>query len=118
MIVDQNNRRQLIEFLLNRWRFVMGCAAIERVFIATYLFAKDNNLPLPQVPPVIIPQACRQIEVIKHRIIEIIPEAKFIDYNFEAQAPLNQDDFVEVFIADHQQCIGKVKDIIKKMKIT
>lgn len=118
MVVDQNNRKQLIEFLLNRWQFVMGGAAVEKVYVAMRGFAKDNNLPLPQVPQITIPQACRQIEVIKHRIIEILPEAKFIDYSFEAQAPLNPDDFVEVFVADHQQCIGKVRDIIKKMKIT
>jgi len=118
MVVDHSNRKQLVEFLLNRWLFVMGGAAVERVFVATYQFAKNNNLPLPQVPPISIPQACRQIEVIKHRIIEILPEAKFIDYDFEAQAPLDPNDFVEVFIADHQQCIGKVRDVIKKMKIT
>lgn len=118
MIVDQNNRRQLVEFLLNRWQFVMGGAAVERVFVASYKFAENNNLPLPQIPPVAIPRACLQIEVIKHLIIEILPEVKFIDYNFEAQAPLDPNDFVEVFIADHQQCIGKVREVIKKMKIT
>ena len=64
-----------------------------------------------------MPHACRQITIIKKRIIEILPSTSFIDYNFEAQAPLKIDDFIEVFVADHYQCMSKVKDLVEKIQI-
>jgi len=69
------------------------------------------------MPLVTIPHACRQIEIIKQHIIEILPETLFIDYVYKAQAPLDPDDFVEVYIADHHQCITKVEEVMKRMRI-
>lgn len=117
MTANHNNRKQLIDFLINRWQLITGFAALERVYIATCDFAKTNGTPIPEAPSFTIPLACRQIEVIKHRIIEILPEANFIDYNYEAQAPLDPHDFVEVYVADHQQCISKVEEVVNRMKI-
>lgn len=118
MIAQKENCKQLIDFLINRWRLITNFAAIEKVYIASCQFAEANNLPIPQPSPIIIPKACRQIEVIKHRIIETLPEAHFIDYNYEAPAPLNPDTWVEMFIADHHQCISKVEAVVEKMQIT
>lgn len=118
MITSKENCKQLINFLTDRWRFITIFAAVERVYIASYHFAKANGLPIPQPPLIAIPKACRQIEVIKQRIIEILPEAHFIDYIFEAQAPLEPNDWIEMFVADHHQCITKVEDVIKKMQTT
>ncbi len=117
MITDTNNCKQLIDFLIRRWRLLANFAAIERVFVASCQFTEENNLPLPQTPSITIPKACHQIEIIKQRIIEILPEVSFIDYNYEAQAPLGPNDFMEVFIADHYQCIDKVEAVIEKMQI-
>jgi len=61
---------------------------------------------------------CLQIDIIKRRIIEILPESHFIDYTYEAQAPLNPQDFVELYIADHHQLAGKVVELMERMKIT
>lgn len=118
MITQGNNRKLLLDFLVQRWLLISELAAIERVYMAHYQFAKDNGHPLPVKPPVIEAQPCRQIEIIKQRIIEILPEANFIDYMYEAPAPLDPVDFVEVYIADHQQCAGKVKSLMQRMKVT
>lgn len=118
MITNDNNRKQLIDFLIYRWQSIINSAAVEKVYIASYNFAEANNLPIPQAPYFTIPQACRQIEIIKQHIIQILPEANFINYNYEAPAPLNPNDFVEVFIADHNQCISKIKNVVKRMQIT
>lgn len=117
MLINENNRKQLIDFLINRWKLITGFAAMERVYNASYSFAKKNGMDIPQPPPCTIPHACLQIQVLKHRIIEILPEAHFIDYDYEAQAPLDPNDWVELFIADHEQCINKVQDIIEKMQV-
>lgn len=118
MIAPKEDRKQLINFLIYRWRLITNFAAIERVFVAHYQYAKDNNLSTPQIPSIAIPQACRQIEIIKQRIIEILPETHFIDYTYESQAPLDPNDFVEMYIADHHQCISKVEEVMKRIQIT
>lgn len=118
MISTPTNKKQLIHFLLERWKNIIGFAAIERVFIATSQHAKANNQSPPEMPLPVICLPCRQIAIIKSRIIEILPEARFIDYEYEAPAPLNTTDFVEVYIADHQQCIEKVCTVIETLQIT
>jgi hypothetical protein len=91
---------------------------MERVYTAACKYTEKNNLQTPTIPTYVLIMPCRQIEIIKHRIIEILPEAHFIDYNYEAQAPLDPNDFVEVYIADHKQCMSKVKETMEKMQIT
>ena len=118
MITQGNNRKLLLDFLVQRWLLISGLAAMERVYMASYHFAKNSGQPLPTKPPIIEAQPCRQIEIIKQRIIEILPEANFIDYMYEAQAPLDPNDFMEVYVADHQQCASKVKSLMQRMKIT
>ena len=117
MISSKENRKQLINFLINRWKSIINFASVEKIYVASCSFAKANNLPVPKMPLIFIPQACRQIEIIKKYIIKILPETHFIDYDYETQAPLDPDDFVEMYVADHHQCIAKVEEIIKRMKI-
>lgn len=117
MIINNHNRKQLIDFLIQRWQLIIHFAALERVYMASCTFAANNNIPIPQKPIVMIPQACRQIKIIKQHIVSILPEAKFIDYSFEAQAPLDPKDFMEIFVADHYQCVEKVMEVMKKMQI-
>lgn len=117
MIINDDNKIQLINFLINRWKLITFFAAIERVHISLCSFAETNGIPTPEIPTMLVPQACRQIEIIKQHIIKILPEASFIDYSYEAQAPLDPSDFMEVFIADHNQCIEKVETVVKKMQL-
>lgn len=118
MIAQKENCKQLIDFLINRWKSITNFAAVEKVYVASYQFAKANDLPIPQPLLIAVPKACRQIEIIKQRIIEILPETYFIDYNYEAPAPLDPNDWIEMFIADNHQCIAKVEAVIKRMQIT
>jgi hypothetical protein len=118
MIASKKECRSLIDFLISRWKFVANFAAHERIYFALCEYARINNSSVPEQPPFIAFQPGRQIEIIKQRIIEILPEAHFIDYTYEAQAPLNLDDFAEVYVADHHQCINKVKELMQKMQIT
>lgn len=118
MMTLESKRKQLINFLMRRWHFLSNIAAIERVYLSSYKYAKENNQPIPDKPEFLIAQPCRQIEIIKNHIIDILPEAHFIDYSYEAPAPLDPNDFVEVFIADHHQCIRKVTQLMERMKVT
>lgn len=118
MITPKENCKQLIDFLVNRWLLISGLAAIERVYLASCQFAQNNNQPMPAKPPIIEAQPNRQIEIIKQHIISILPEAQFIDYIYEAQAPLDPNDFIEVYLADHQQCADKIRALMQRMKVT
>ena len=118
MITQGSNRKLLLDFLVQRWLFISGLAAMERVYVASCQFAQDNGQPAPSRPAVIEAQPGRQIEIIKQHIIEILPEARFIDYAYEAPAPLDPGDFMEMYIEDHKQCAEKVKTIMQRMKIT
>lgn len=118
MLVTSNNRRRLINFLIYRWQMLVELAAAERVYVATCEYAKQNGQTLP--PPSLIVQAqpCKQIGIIKQHIISIIPEAKFINYTYEAPIPLDPNDFIEIYIQDHQQCINKIYELMDRIKIT
>lgn len=111
------NRKQLIGFLMNRWKLITDFAAIEKVYITAYKHAEFYGEPMPDPPIIAVPQACRQIEIIKQYIIKLLPEARFIDYTFEAQAPLDPKDFAEIFVADHHQCISKVEEVIERTQL-
>ncbi len=118
MIIKQKNRKQLITFLLQRWYSIIGFSATEKVYYATCRNAREKKINPPTMPITAMAQPSRQIEIIKQKIIELLPEARYIDYTYEAPAPLNPNDFVEVFAEDHVQCINKICETMKKMHIT
>ena len=115
MIVTKNNRRQLLDFLLFRWKTRTTFAALEKVYVAAEEFAKSNNMQSPVKHLNIGVLPCRQILVIKNIIINILPEASFINYDYESPAPLNPEDFIEMFIEDHKQCISKVESLMDRL---
>lgn len=117
MIVQNSERKQLVQFLMRRWLTISGLAAAERVFVAACKYAEDNNHPAPEAPEFIFAQPCRQIEIIKQQIIATLPEANFIDYVYEAPAPLDPQDFVELYVAEQLQCMTKVNKLMKKMHV-
>lgn len=117
MLVNPSCRKQLIAFLLCRWQQMIGCAALERVYLASCAHAKDNDQPMPEMPIPVMALPCKQIAIIKDHIMAILPEASFINYEYAAPAPLDPSDFIEVFEADHNQCIGKVEEVMQKMQI-
>ena len=117
MLIPKTNKRALLEFLLHRWKLLSGIAALERVHVAQIQFAKQNNLPPPTQPQITVSQPCKQIDIIKKKIIATLPETHFIDYSYESPTQLDPKDFVEIFIGEQQQCIEKIEALMSKMKI-
>lgn len=110
--MNQSAQKEFINFLLRRWQSLIGFAAAERVHIASVAFAIENDKPEPMNPILSVPYPCRQIEIIKYQIISVLPKVKFIDYSYEAQAPLDPSDFVELFVSDHLLCMSKVEKVL------
>jgi len=118
MLIAPSNKRDLLNFLINRWKYISGLAAIERVYIASCNHAKENNLPKPEEPIFINTHPCLQITIIKQYIVDILPEAKFIQYDYRAPFPLDPSDFVELYLAEQTQCIDKVTALMEKLRIS
>lgn len=118
MIITPTKRKQLLEFLLSRWINIISASAVEIIHTAACQFATDNNLPNPETPILVNARPCVQIAIIKHRIVQILPEAKFIKYCYEPPAPLNTKDFIEIYTNDSKQCVGKVKELMERLQVT
>ena len=118
MIIPESGCKQLVNFLMSRWHMMSGIAAMERVYFSLCKYAQENGHPIPDKSPILEMQPGRQIDIIKQHIIEMLPEAGFIDYAYEPPAPLDPNDFVELFVAEQHQCIRKITRIMDKMKIT
>lgn len=117
MVIINDKKKSLLNFLIRRWEAIIGCAAIERVNIAICEYLHKNNIPIANIKPIPIPYPSRQIKIIKQYIIKILPEVHFIDYVFETQPPLNPNDFIEMYIADNHLCISKIREVMSKMEI-
>jgi len=113
-----SDTREWVSFLTNRWLALTELAAIERVYkVMVEQAQKHGELP-PSQPVTLLIQPCRQIDIIKRYIIEALPQASFIDYTFEAQAPLKPDDFAEIYMREQLQCVEKVRRLMDKMHIS
>lgn len=113
MVIQQNNRQPILHFLLRKWQVLTPIAVMERIWYATTAHAQT----IQQAPPAVVIRPTEQIAIIKQHIISILPEAKFINYNYEAPCPLISDDFNELYINEQFQCIDKVQELIKKLKV-
>lgn len=111
MLITKNKRKSILNFLLRRWQILTPLAAIEQV-LTTY----PNNAEEPIVK-IIAAEPGKQIAIIKQYIIYILPEASFINYDYESPCPLNPNDFMELYSNEQSQCISKVQTIIKKLRI-
>lgn len=118
MIITPTKRKQLLEFLISRWMNIIEASSVEIIHINACEIAKKNSLPNPETPIPAIARPCHQIEIIKHHIVQILPEASFIQYIYEPPAPLNPKDFVELHTNEHRQCANKVKELMEKLNIT
>jgi len=115
--ISQNNRKPILEFLLHRWQLLTSLSAAEIVWYAEKTCdPKDGDL-IQLIPIVISAQPTKQIMIIKRHIISILPEARFIDYNYETPCELIPKDFIELYANEQTQCISKVRELIKKLKV-
>lgn len=118
MLINTQGKKDLLNFLLQRWSMLSPVAGVERVYVASAIFAHQNNVPIPPQPDIIGCQPVKQIDMMKRLIIDMIPEAKFIDYHYEAPAPLSPDDFLELYVEENRQCITKVRNLMEQLKIS
>ncbi len=118
MIVTPKNKRRLLEFLISRWMDIVAASSVEIVHSNVCRAAENNKVDIPDIPVIAICRPSRQIDIIKHRIVEILPEADFIKYAYEPPAPLSPPDFIEIYAIEHRQCAGKVQTLMEKLDIT
>lgn len=118
MITTPTKRKQLLEFLISRWMNLVEASSVEIVYINARQYATDNDLCNPEMPILAIAQPRLQIQIIKRYIVQILPEAKFIEYSYEPPAPLEISDFIEIHAIDHKRCANRVKELMEKMNIT
>ena len=118
MIITPKNKKRLLEFLIDRWMNIVAASSAEIIYAKVCQIAEDNKLAIPDIPIITISKPSRQIDIIKHRIVEILPEADFIKYIYESPAPLSPPDFIEIYAREHIQCAGKVQTLIEKLNIT
>ena len=97
---------------------IVAASSAEIIHANACRIAEDNELTIPDIPVIAICRPSRQIDIIKHRIVEILPEANFIKYSYEPPAPLSPPDFIEIYAREHIQCAGKVQTLIEKLNIT
>jgi hypothetical protein len=102
--------------LLHRWEILSPLAAAQALCKSSpetlsmpffgHFFAKLTKEEMPY----------EQVEIIKSKIIELLPKAVFIKPTFESHN-LNPDDFTEIFVEHQDMCIKKVRELMQQMKI-
>ncbi|KKN09508.1 hypothetical protein LCGC14_1045930 [marine sediment metagenome] len=103
----------VINLLLIRWSILYQYAALEK--LQTRKSAQPTNIlaefNFAQGKPVL------QIEIIKLKIIELLPEASFIFPEFQDEADLAQDDFLEIYLEHQMLAIKKVREVLDTLGI-
>lgn len=107
------NCRAVINLLLTRWLVLYQYAALEKLQTrkSTQPTGMLSEFNFAQGKPVL------QIEIIKLKIMELLPEASFIFPEFQDETDLAQDDFIEIYM-DHQTlAIEKVRELLNTLRI-
>ncbi len=107
------NCRAIINLLLTRWLILHQYAAIEKLQTRkstqpTSMLVKFN---FSQGKPVL------QIEIIKLKIMELLPEASFIFPEFQDETDLAQDDFLEIYMEHQILAIKKIRALLDTLGI-
>lgn len=108
------NCRAVINLLLTRWLVLHQYAALEKLQTRKSSQPKGilSEFNFAQGKPVL------QIEIIKLKIIEILPEAAFIFPEFNDETDLTQDDFMEIFMEHQVLAIQKIRKLLDNLGIT
>lgn len=107
------NCRAVINLLLTRWLILHQYAAVEK--LQTRKSAQPTSALIgfnfEQGKPVL------QIEIIKLKIIELLPEAAFISPDFQDETDLTQEDFIEMYIEHQALAVQKVRKLLDTLGI-
>lgn len=103
----------VINFLLTRWLFLHQYAALEKIQTRKSMQPSGmlSDFNFAQGKPVL------QMEIIKLKIIELLPEAAFIFPEFQDEIDLAQDDFLEIYMEHQILAIQKVRELLKTLGI-
>lgn len=107
------NCRAVVNLLLTRWLVLHQYAALEKLQTrkSTQPTNMLNEFNFAQGKPVL------QIEIIKLKIIELLPEAVFIFPEFQDETDLAQDDFIEIYMEHQTLAIQKVRKLLDDLGI-
>lgn len=109
-----NKYNQCINLLLLKWKQSIPLAAAQRSVLEDIKYAKENNLPIPIMNQEFIQeQPILRINMIKRRIIEMIPELYWIMEDYNLPIELNSDDLIELYISHNTLMISKIKTFIR-----
>lgn len=111
--IQPRNCRAVINLLLTRWLVLHQYAALEK--LQTRKSTQPTNMLVEfnfsQGKPVL------QIEIIKFKIIELLPEAAFIFPEFHDETDLAQDDFLEIYLEHQMLAIKKIRELLDTLGV-
>lgn len=112
--IQPKNCRAVINLLLTRWLVLHHFAALEKLQTrkSTQPTSMLSELNFAEGKPVL------QIEILKLKIIELLPEAAFIFPEFNDETDLAQDDFMEIYMEHQTLAIEKVRKLLNTLEIT
>lgn len=116
MIIGKN-KKDILNLLLYRWKALAGYSALEKIHNASNRLAKQLKINLPNEVSILETKPTSQIELIRQKIVEILPEASSIDINYEAPAALQPQDFMELYISHQEICLQYIKNLMIKNDI-
>lgn len=105
---------KVINLLLYRWEMLSQWGALHQLFLGTVKQAKAVGTQTPTVPDIVKTKPSKQINIIKYKIIELLPQAKFIKPDYEFDENLSAEDFIELYIKHQKMCIKKVQQLMEK----
>ncbi len=111
------NKKDILDFLLYRWKILAECGALARIQKAYLEAAKQAGIQIPNTNTLLAIKPCEHIKLIREKIIEILPEAEFINIDYEAPGELQPSDFSELYINHQEICIQHIKNLMEKIGI-
>lgn len=102
--------KQLIKFLLFKWKSLIPYAAIQRTFLENYLINKETPHPFDfsHFNPIV------EIDILQDKIINCSNKFKWIKQNCELPQNLCDDDWAEIYARYNYMIIEKIKKIVYK----
>jgi len=100
--------KQLIKFLLFKWKSLIPYASIQRTFLENYLINKETLHPFDfsHFNPIV------EIDILKNKIIENCPKLNWIKNECELPKNLSDDDWAEIYARYNYMIIEKIKKIV------
>lgn len=91
----------------------MNCAALDRVNQISIADGSGSVINELLAREFLEAKPNEQIDIIKNRIIELLPKASFISGQYSSPLKLTPDDYVELFISHQLISMDKVNELIE-----